>query len=88
MNFSDNELLKKDRTSSFLACGKKGNHVLEFQANFSEVFEMLSSNDGSNYIPIRLEVFQPSHLHSTELHVDQPQRDKPLKTAFGGSEKS
>ena len=30
--------------------------MLKFQANFSEVFEVLSSNDGSSYIQIRLEV--------------------------------
>ena len=38
-------------------------------------------------IQIGLQDFQPSHLHSTELNMDQPQRDKPLKTAFGSSEK-
>ena len=45
MKFSENELLRKDHTSSFLVCGKAGKRVLEFQANFSEVFEVLSSND-------------------------------------------
>ena len=45
MNLSENELLRKDHASSFLVCGKAGKHMLEFQANFSEVFEVLSSND-------------------------------------------
>ena len=88
MNFSGNEFLRKDRTSSFLAYGEAGKHVLESQANFSEVDELLSSHDVSNFIPIGLQVFPPSHLHRTQLHVDQPQRDKPLKTPFGSSEKS
>ena len=70
MNIYGNELLRKDRTSSVLAYGEEGNHVLEFQTNFSEVFEVLSSNDGPNVNQIGLHVFQPSHLHSTELHVD------------------
>ena len=86
MNFSENELLRKDHTSSFLAYGEEGNHVLEFQTNFSEDFEELSSNDGSNVNQIELHVFQPSHLHSTELHVDQPLRDQLPKTAFRSSE--
>ena len=54
MNFSENELPRKDRTSSFLAYGGAGKRVLKFQANFSEVFEVLSLNDGSNFIQIRL----------------------------------
>ena len=57
MNFSDNELLRKNRTSSLLAYGEAGKGVLNFQANFSEVFEVLSSNDASNYIQIRLQGF-------------------------------
>ena len=36
--------------------GEAGKRVLKFQANFSEVFEALSSNDGSNFIQIRLRV--------------------------------
>ena len=48
---------------------------------------MLPLNDGSNYIQIRLQVFQPFHLHNTVLHADQPLRDKPFTTAFGSSEK-
>ena len=56
MNFSENELPRKDRTSSFLTYDEAGKRVLKFQANFSEVFEVLSSNDGSNFIQIRLVV--------------------------------
>ena len=48
MNFSNNELLRKRRTSSFLAYGQASKRVLKFQANFSDGFEVLSSNDGSN----------------------------------------
>ena len=60
--------------------------MLKVQANFSEVFEVLSSNDaGSNYIQIRLPTF--SSEHNTVMHVDQPLRVKPLKTAFGSTEK-
>ena len=51
MNFCENELLRKDRTSSFLAYGEVGKHVLKSRI-FSEVFEVLSSNEGSNYIQI------------------------------------
>ena len=54
MNFSENELPRKDRTSSFLTYGEAGKRVLKFLANISEVFEVLSSNDGSNFIQIRL----------------------------------
>ena len=61
MNFSENELHRKDRTSSFLAYGKAGKRVLEFQANFSEVIEVFSSNDRSNYVQIGLQVFQRCH---------------------------
>ena len=52
MNFSENELPRKDRTSSFLTYGEAGKRVLNFQANFrlGEVFEVLSSNDGSNFL--------------------------------------
>ena len=39
---------KKNRTSFFLPYGETGKQVLKFQANFSEVFEVLSSNDGPN----------------------------------------
>ena len=46
MNFSENELLRKDCTSFFLVYSEAGKHVLKIQANFSEVFNMLSSNDG------------------------------------------
>ena len=52
--------------------------MLEFQVNFSKVFVMLSSNDRSNWT---------LSLHSIVLHVDHLLRDKPLKTAFGSSEK-
>ena len=60
--------------------------MLKFQANFSEVFEVLSSNDGPNFIQIQLEV---SNLYTniTVMHMDQPLRDKPLKTVFGSTEK-
>ena len=71
----------------FLCIWRAVKRVLKFQVNFSEVSKVLSSNDGSNYIQIRLQVFQPCHLHNTVLHVDQPLRDKPLKMAFGSSEK-
>ena len=54
MNFSENELPRKDRTSPFLTYGEAGKRVLKFQANISEVFEVLSSKDGSNFIQIRL----------------------------------
>ena len=50
MNFSENELLSKDCTSSFLAYCEVGQRVLKFQAHFSEVFEVLYSNDMSNYV--------------------------------------
>ena len=52
----DNELPRKDHTSSFLTYGEAGKRVLKFQANFRDVFEVLSSNDGSNFIQIRLAV--------------------------------
>ena len=51
MNFWENELPRKDRTSSFLPY-EADKRVLKFQANVSEVFEALSSNDGSNFIQI------------------------------------
>ena len=53
MNFWENELPRKDRTSSFLPY-EADKRVLKFQANVSEVFEALSSNDRSNFIQIRL----------------------------------
>ena len=56
MNFIENEFPRKDRTSSFLAYAEAGKPELKFQANFSEVFEVLSLNDGSNFIQIRLPV--------------------------------
>ena len=56
MNSSVNELPRRDRTSSFLPYGEAGKRELKFQANFSEVFEVLSSNDGPNLIEIRLVV--------------------------------
>ena len=62
MNFSEIHLPRKDRTSSFLPFGEAGKRVLKFQANFSEVFEVLSSNEGLNFIQIRLLV---SNLPST-----------------------
>ena len=48
MNFSENELLRKDRKLSFLGHGETGKRVLEFQANFSKVFGVLASKDSSN----------------------------------------
>ena len=76
-------LLRKDCTSSFLAYDEAGKLVLKFRANFSEVIEVISSKDQSNYVQIGLQVVQPCHLHNyTVLHVDQPPRDKPLKTAL------
>ena len=56
MNFSENELARKDRTSSFLTYGEAGKRVVKFQANINEVFEVLFSNDGSNFVQIRLVV--------------------------------
>ena len=56
MNFSENELPRKDRTSSFLTYSEAGKRMLKLQANISKVFEALSSNDGSNFIHIRLVV--------------------------------
>ena len=57
MNSSVNELHRRDRTSSFLLYGEAGKRELKFQANFSGVFEVLSLNDGPNFIEIRLVVF-------------------------------
>ena len=54
MNFSENELPWKDRTSSFLPYSEAGKRVVKFQASFRKVFEVHSSNDGSNFIQIRL----------------------------------
>ena len=48
MNLSEIELPRKDRKLSFLAYDDAGKRVLEFQANFSEVFEVVNSNDRSN----------------------------------------
>ena len=45
---------------------------------------MLSSNDGSNYIQVSSLVINIIHA---VLGVDKLVRDKPLKTAFGSSEK-
>ena len=56
MNSSVNELPRRDRTLSFLPYDEAGKLELKFQANFSEVFEMLSLNDGPNFIEIRLVV--------------------------------
>ena len=54
---SVNELPRRDPTSSFFPYGEVGKRELKFQANFSEVFEVLSLNDGPNFIEIRLVVF-------------------------------
>ena len=54
MNSSVNELPRRDRTSSFLPYGEVGKRELKFQATLSEVFEVLSLNDGQNFIEIRL----------------------------------
>ena len=59
MNSSENELPRKDCTSSFLPYGEAGKRELTFQANFSEVFEVLFLNDRPNFIQIR---FAVSHL--------------------------
>ena len=56
MNFSVNELPRRDHTSSFLPYVEAGKRELKLQANFSEVFAVLSLNDGSNFIEIRLVV--------------------------------
>ena len=56
MNSSVNELPRRDCTSSFLPYGEAGKQELKFQANFSEVSEVLSLNDGPNFIEIRLVV--------------------------------
>ena len=42
MDFSEKELLRKNRHIILLAYGEAGKRVVEFQANFSEVFEVLS----------------------------------------------
>ena len=53
MNFSENELFRKDCISSFLTYGEAGKRVLKFQANFSEVSKgSHGSNDGSNFIQV------------------------------------
>ena len=88
MNFSVNKLPRKDRTSSFLTYGEAGKRVPKFQANFSKVFEVLSSNDGSNFIQIWLLVSNLLINIIQLMNVDQPLRDKPLKTAFGSTEKT
>ena len=87
MNFTENELPRKDRTSSFLTSGEAGKRVLKFQANICEVFEVLSSNDGSNSIQIRLVVSNLVITDNTVMHVGKSLRDKLLKTAFGSTEK-
>ena len=57
MNSSINKLPRRDRTSSFLPYVEAGKRELKFQANVSEVFEVLDSlNDGPNFIEIRLVV--------------------------------
>ena len=56
MNSSVNELPRRDRTSSLLPYGEAGKRELKFQAHFSEVFEVISLNDGPNFIQIRLVV--------------------------------
>ena len=56
MNSSVNELPRRDRTSSFLPYVEAGKRELKFQANVSEVFEVLSLNDGPNFIEIQLVV--------------------------------
>ena len=56
MNSSVDELPRRDRTSSFLSYGEAGKRELKFQGNFSGVFEVLSLNDGPNFIEIRLVV--------------------------------
>ena len=48
MNFSENGLFRKDRKLSFSSYCEACNRLLKFQVNFSEVFEVLSLNDGSN----------------------------------------
>ena len=65
MNSSVNELPRRDGTSSFLPYGEAGKRELKFQANFSAVFEVLSLNDGPNFIEIRLVV---SYLAINIIH--------------------
>ena len=81
MNFSKNELPSKDCTSLFLVYGEAGKCVLEFQANFSEVFEVFSSNNRSNWTSSFPTL--TSHLHSTVLQMDQPLRDNCSKQLLG-----
>ena len=54
MNSFVKELPRRDRTSSFFPYGEAGKQELKFQANFSKVFEVLSLNDGSNFIAINI----------------------------------
>ena len=56
MTSSVNRLPRRDRTSFFLTYGEAGKREYKFQANFSEVFEVLSLNDRPNFIAIRLVV--------------------------------
>ena len=63
---SEKQLLRKAHKSSFLAYDEARKSVLEFQANFSEVFEVLYSNDGANYVQIRLQVFQAARGPAAE----------------------
>ena len=48
VSIKENELLRKNGTSSLSAYGEAGKRMLKFPANFIEVFEVHSSNDGSN----------------------------------------
>ena len=85
MNFSENELPRKDRTSSFLTYGEAGKRVLKFQANFSRFSKYSSQMTGQ--ISFKFDFEFPIFHFSTVMYVDQPLRDKPLKTAFGSTEK-
>ena len=56
MNCSVNEPPRRDRTSSLLPYVEAGKRELKFQANFSEVFEVLSLDEEPYFIEIRLAV--------------------------------
>ena len=91
MNFSENELFRKDQTSSFLAYGGADKRVLEFPANCSEFSKCTPQNDGSNSIQIQLEaanLFINIIQYGSVRHVGKNvSAYKLLKTAFRSSEK-
>ena len=62
MNYSENELLRKDGTPSFLSYGEAGKRVLKFQANFSKVSsKCFPQMTGQITFKFDFQVFQPCH---------------------------